>query len=47
MLVGGGPNLFVAAGKGFVPFGTDDPTPAASAAAATRLAIVVPWPVAE
>ncbi len=25
MLVGGGPHLFVAAGKGFVPFGTDDP----------------------
>jgi hypothetical protein len=25
MLVGGGPHVFVAAGKGFVPFGTDDP----------------------
>lgn len=25
MLVGGWPSLFVAAGKGFVPFGTDDP----------------------
>jgi hypothetical protein len=25
MLVGGGPRLFAAAGKGFVPFGTDDP----------------------
>lgn len=25
MLVGGGPHLFAAAGKGFVPFGTDDP----------------------
>jgi len=25
MLVGGGPHYFVAAGKGFVPFGTDDP----------------------
>ena len=25
MLIGGGPHAFVAAGKGFVPFGTDDP----------------------
>jgi hypothetical protein len=34
MLVGGGPHLFVAAGKGFVPFGTDDPM--------TRPAVIFP-----